>query len=74
MPFSVNRRQILQAGAGSIAAGLTVAATAPKTHAQASGRKRDAFRYCLNTSTIRGQKLPLVTEIELASAAGYQGI
>jgi len=32
------------------------------------------FRYCLNTSTIRGQKLSLVQEIELAARAGYQGI
>ena len=30
--------------------------------------------YCLNTSTIRGQKLTLVQEIELAAKAGYQGI
>jgi sugar phosphate isomerase/epimerase len=32
------------------------------------------MRYCLNTSTIRGQKLPLVEEIALAAKAGYQGI
>ena len=32
------------------------------------------FHYCLNTSTIRGQKLTLVQEIELAAQAGYQGI
>jgi sugar phosphate isomerase/epimerase len=32
------------------------------------------MRYCLNTSTIRGQKLTLVQEIELAAKAGYQGI
>ncbi|MFO0912349.1 MAG: sugar phosphate isomerase/epimerase [Pirellulales bacterium] len=32
------------------------------------------FRLCLNTSTIRGQKLGIVEEVELAAAAGYQGI
>jgi 2-keto-myo-inositol isomerase len=32
------------------------------------------YRYCLNTSTIRGQKLTLAQEIELAAKAGYQGI
>lgn len=32
------------------------------------------FRYCLNTSTIRGQKLSLVEEIDIAAKAGYQGI
>jgi len=33
-----------------------------------------AFRYSLNTSTISGQKLPLVQEIEIAAKAGYDGI
>jgi 2-keto-myo-inositol isomerase len=37
-------------------------------------RRLIAMRYCLNTSTIRGQKLPLAQEIELAAKAGYQGI
>lgn len=32
------------------------------------------FRYGLNTSTIQGQKLSLVEEIEIAAAAGYQAI
>lgn len=33
-----------------------------------------AFRYCLNTSTIRGQQLSLVEEIDIAARAGYQAI
>ncbi len=33
-----------------------------------------AFRYCFNTSTIRGQKLSLVQEIDIAAQAGYQAI
>ena len=32
------------------------------------------FRYCFNTSTIRGQKLSLVEEIDIAAEAGYQAI
>lgn len=32
------------------------------------------FRYCLNTATIRGQKLGIVKEIEVASQAGYDAI
>ncbi len=42
-----------------------------------SGSSRPAnepFGYCLNTSTIRGQKLSLVEEIEIAHKAGYQAI
>jgi sugar phosphate isomerase/epimerase len=34
----------------------------------------EPFRYCLNTSTLRGQKLPLIEEIEIAANAGYNGI
>jgi len=32
------------------------------------------FRYCLNTSTIRGQKLSLKEEIEVTAGAGYSAI
>ncbi len=34
----------------------------------------EPFHYCLNTSTLRGQKLSLVEEIEIAAQAGYQGV
>ncbi|MBI3829155.1 MAG: sugar phosphate isomerase/epimerase [Planctomycetes bacterium] len=40
-------------------------------------RKRTAkepFGYCLNTSTIKGQKLGIVEEVEIAAKAGYDGI
>lgn len=32
------------------------------------------FKYCFNTSTVRGQKLPLVEVIDIAAKAGYQAI
>jgi 2-keto-myo-inositol isomerase len=32
------------------------------------------FRYCLNTATIRGHKLGVVKEIEVAAQAGYEGV
>ena len=32
------------------------------------------FRYCLNTATIRGHKLGIVKEIEVASQAGYDAV
>jgi sugar phosphate isomerase/epimerase len=32
------------------------------------------FRYCLNTATIRGQKLGIVKQVETAAQAGYDGI
>jgi sugar phosphate isomerase/epimerase len=33
-----------------------------------------SFRYCFNTSTIRGQKLSLVEEIDIVAKAGYQAL
>lgn len=33
-----------------------------------------SFHYCFNTSTIRGQKLSLVEEIDITAQAGYQAI
>jgi sugar phosphate isomerase/epimerase len=59
-----SRREWLAATAGVVATGM-VAGQNPT---------REPFRYCLNTSTIRGQNLSLVDEIDIAARAGYQGI
>jgi 2-keto-myo-inositol isomerase len=48
----------------------TVQAAARET----ADRSNIPFRYCLNTGTIRGQKLGIAKEIEVAAQAGYQGI
>ena len=41
----------------------------------ATGRtNRKSFGYCLNTGTIRGQKLSLVKELEITAEAGYDAI
>lgn len=50
-----------------------VAALAPSTSFSQSA-KIAKFRYCLNTSTIRGQKPGLRKYIEIAGEAGYDGI
>jgi sugar phosphate isomerase/epimerase len=60
------RRQIL-----ATAAGLTAL---PALASNAMSEKPDPFRYCLNTSTLMGQKLDLIELIEIASKAGYQAI
>lgn len=50
-------------------------ALSAQPHAQSAGRRLpEPFGYCLNTSTIRGQRLSLVEEIELAARTGYQAI
>jgi sugar phosphate isomerase/epimerase len=37
-------------------------------------RQEEPFAYCLNTSTLRGQKLDLIELIDIAAKAGYQAI
>jgi 2-keto-myo-inositol isomerase len=56
-----------------LAAGSAALATATQT-AAAPRPADEPFGYCLNTSTIRGQKLSLVAELEIAARAGYRGI
>jgi 2-keto-myo-inositol isomerase len=46
------------------------AAAAPQPQAGSTG----PFLFCLNTATIRGQKLGIVKEIEVAAQAGYDAI
>jgi sugar phosphate isomerase/epimerase len=58
------------AGAGIATAGLAANARADVPKAAAD----EPFGYCLNTSTIMGQKLPLVEELTLASKVGYQAV
>jgi 2-keto-myo-inositol isomerase len=69
----INRRKAL----GSISA-LAGAATLPQISfgrtAPAPLKKTDDFIYCLNMSTIRGQKQGFVKELELAAEAGYDAV
>lgn len=69
-PLELTRRNYLRAGAVALgAATFTSTATAA-----GEGSTGSPFRFCLNTSTIRGQKLSIVEEVELAAKVGYQGI
>jgi 2-keto-myo-inositol isomerase len=69
---NLSRRQLL-AGTGAAFAAATTTVITDKT-AEAAVGAAAPFKYCLNTSTIRGQKLPFDKEIEIASKAGYQAI
>ncbi len=68
------REAITRAGivvGAALAGGSTTNASAqPAAVAAPAG----PFRFCLNTGTVRGQKLGLAGEIEVAAKAGYQGI
>ncbi|AXE16730.1 sugar phosphate isomerase/epimerase [Runella rosea] len=64
----LNRRQTLAVLASTAGAGLL-----PET-ATAAVAKKPAFIPCLNMSTIRGQKLGFVKELETASKAGFRSV
>ena len=69
---SLNRRDLLKtsgvAAAGLLAGGAITSAKPAKRDG------KDPFHYCLNTSTIRGQNLPVTEEIDIAAKAGYTGL
>ncbi|MFO1006920.1 MAG: sugar phosphate isomerase/epimerase family protein [Planctomycetaceae bacterium] len=68
----VTRRDWLAAAAiGCVGAGL-----APELQAEINVAKSNPgpFRVCLNTSTIRGQKLTVDKQIQVAAQAGFEGI
>ncbi|HSH20366.1 MAG TPA: sugar phosphate isomerase/epimerase family protein [Draconibacterium sp.] len=46
----------------------------PKYSNTANKLKTDLFSYCLNTSTISGQKVGFLKEFEITAKAGYDGI
>lgn len=69
--FSVNRRQAL----GTL--GLSLGAALLKLPASAKTNKKvpdSAFKYSLNMSTIRGQNLGFIKELQIASKAGFSSV
>jgi sugar phosphate isomerase/epimerase len=68
-------RRAWLASASATAWALARVSEASAAAAQTSSRPADEpFGYCLNTSTIRGQKLGLDRESELAAAAGFHAL
>jgi len=80
MEHKVSRRKVLAAGAatGAVAATRSLRAASQETSSPATKsdarRDKSLFTYCLNTSTISGQKLGIEKEIEIAAAAGFGAI
>ncbi len=67
--MTTRRESLKLLGAAAAAAMIPLASCA------GNARNRSAqFRYCLNTSTIRGQGHGLVKNIEIAAEAGYDGV
>jgi 2-keto-myo-inositol isomerase len=72
----ISRRQALGSSGLLVTAALTGSkiAAAEGTSASTGSGTKTPFVFCLNTSTIRGQKLGLAKEIEVAAQAGFQAI
>lgn len=73
MQTNLNRRELLAATGSVLAAGFsatTYASTSPTPKRSAA----EPFGYCFNTSTIRGQKLGIVEQVDLTAKAGYDSI
>src|SRR5262245_66497110 len=65
-----SRREWLAGAAAAVA--VPAAGLAPGLAAEPTPNQ--PFGYCFNTSTIRGQKVPVAEEIDLVAKAGYQAI
>jgi sugar phosphate isomerase/epimerase len=68
-----SRREVI----ASATAALVFATTAPLAQAQPPARESspaEPFGYCLNTSTISGQNLGIVAEVDLAAKVGFGAI
>ncbi len=77
-PSISRRKAITSLTLGSAALSLPMTSYAreePRKGKEAhSGSGKSSFRFCLNTSTISGQKPKLSKQVEIASEAGYDGI
>jgi sugar phosphate isomerase/epimerase len=73
MSLPVSRRGFLELAGAGMAAGAIPAVAAPGAQ-PGPGAGKSPFRFCLNTSTIREQKVGIVREIEIAAKAGYDAI
>jgi len=68
------RAALTRAGLAGAAIAAGAVAHVAETPARADEKESDGFVYCLNTATLRGYKLTLAAEIELAAKAGYQAV
>jgi len=70
MSQPITRRSFLTS---ATALGATASLTNTRS-AKASETKKSPFSFCFNTSTIRGQNLPVDQQVDLVGKAGYDGI
>jgi sugar phosphate isomerase/epimerase len=77
-PVRFSRRNLLARAGTTAAVGMTAAMSTMMTiepaHAADPPQRSHSFHFGLNTSTLRGQKLPLAELVDIAAQAGYQAI
>ena len=70
----LSRRQLLAAAGATVGAAVTTRTATAESVKNDRTRRMVSFRYCFNTSTIRGQNLSFDKEIEITAEAGYDAI
>jgi 2-keto-myo-inositol isomerase len=70
----MSRRGVLKKATAGCAAAVSISVAGSRAARGEEAMKKGSFVFCLNTSTIRGQKIPLEKEIEMAAKAGYSAI
>jgi 2-keto-myo-inositol isomerase len=74
MTSGLSRRDLLTTAGLMCGARLAGAIPATATAAEPARAREKPFGFSLNTSTIRGQQLGIVREVEIAAQAGYDAI
>ena len=71
---SMSRRQLLQTSAGTVAIGMAAVTSQSVFSSGPAPLNPNAVRYCLNMSTIQGEKVDVEEQVRIAAKAGYTGI
>jgi len=74
--MNIARRKALERVGAALVTGAAAAGTTAVARDESPPRRKadEPFGYCLNTGTIRGQKLGIVKEVDTAAKAGYKAI
>lgn len=72
--MKTTRREMLTHTSALTAASVLATALPSQAASTNDATVSSELRYCLNTSTIRGQELSIEKEVDLVAAAGYSGI
>src|SRR5687768_405894 len=78
MAMKVSRREVVRGAAAAVGTAMVASAAgeaqAPRPAGARARPANEPFGYCLNTSTIRGNKLDIVAVVNAAAKAGFHAI